>query len=335
MADIVLGIGTSHSPMLTLAPEHWDIRTDADRAEQNHPYRGKTYNFDELLEIMPRDKLAKLNAVEERRARFERSDKCLDLLAQTLEEVNPDVLVIIGDDQHEWFLDDVQPAFTLFYGDEVFAKGFDAKATDVPEPMIPVRLSYTTPVDHNYPADSSVASRIITQTIEDGFDITASKLPPSRGGGPVGIGHAFGFIYRRLLNDKPVPFVPVMINTYYPPNQPTAKRCYEFGQSIGRALAGIEDDKRIAIVASGGLTHFVIDEDFDHRLIDAMQSGDVEKLTADPNTAYQSGTSEIKNWIALCGVMAGTGLKMTLHDYVPCYRSEAGTGTAMAFATWC
>jgi hypothetical protein len=32
--------------------------------------------------------------------------------------------------------------------------------------------------------------------------------------------------------------------------------------------------------------------------------------------------------------MAGDGLEMNLVDYVPCYRSEAGTGCAMAFATW-
>ena len=30
----------------------------------------------------------------------------------------------------------------------------------------------------------------------------------------------------------------------------------------------------------------------------------------------------------------GTGLTMDLIDYVPCYRSLAGTGTAMGFAVW-
>ena len=34
------------------------------------------------------------------------------------------------------------------------------------------------------------------------------------------------------------------------------------------------------------------------------------------------------------GALAATGFKMKLLDYVPCYRSEAGTGNAMAFATW-
>jgi 3-O-methylgallate 3,4-dioxygenase len=49
---------------------------------------------------------------------------------------------------------------------------------------------------------------------------------------------------------------------------------------------------------------------------------------------FQSGTSEVKNWITVAGILAETKLRMKLLDYVPCYRSEAGTGNAMAFATW-
>lgn len=65
-----------------------------------------------------------------------------------------------------------------------------------------------------------------------------------------------------------------------------------------------------------------------------MQKGDAEALFAEPAHTYLSGTSEIKNWIAAAGALSETGLSMELLDYVPCYRSEAGTGTAMAFATW-
>ncbi|MAG71588.1 MAG: protocatechuate 3,4-dioxygenase, partial [Acidobacteria bacterium] len=51
-------------------------------------------------------------------------------------------------------------------------------------------------------------------------------------------------------------------------------------------------------------------------------------------SSFQSGSSEIKNYIATAGVLDGTGLKMELLDYIPCYRSEAGTGNAMVFMTW-
>jgi 3-O-methylgallate 3,4-dioxygenase len=49
---------------------------------------------------------------------------------------------------------------------------------------------------------------------------------------------------------------------------------------------------------------------------------------------FQAGTSEVKNWIPVAGAMDELGFGMEVIDYVPCYRSEAGTGNAMAFATW-
>jgi 3-O-methylgallate 3,4-dioxygenase len=65
-----------------------------------------------------------------------------------------------------------------------------------------------------------------------------------------------------------------------------------------------------------------------------MQTGDAATLAGLPEDMFQSGTSEIKNWIAAAGIMAEAGLTMKLIDYVPCYRSEAGTGSAMGFAQW-
>jgi seryl-tRNA synthetase len=49
---------------------------------------------------------------------------------------------------------------------------------------------------------------------------------------------------------------------------------------------------------------------------------------------FQAGTSEMKNWIPVAGAMAELGLEPQLVDYVPCYRTEAGTGNAMAFVYW-
>jgi OH-DDVA oxygenase len=42
----------------------------------------------------------------------------------------------------------------------------------------------------------------------------------------------------------------------------------------------------------------------------------------------------MRNWITVAGAMHDTNMSMKLLDYVPCYRSEAGTGCAMAFAHW-
>jgi 3-O-methylgallate 3,4-dioxygenase len=48
----------------------------------------------------------------------------------------------------------------------------------------------------------------------------------------------------------------------------------------------------------------------------------------------QSGTSELKNWLVTAAILEQTGLALAHHDYIPCYRSVAGTGNAMGFAEW-
>ena len=70
-------------------------------------------------------------------------------------------------------------------------------------------------------------------------------------------------------------------------------------------------------------------------VLGALQKGDSAALANLPEDRFQSGTSETKNWITVAGAMAEAGLPMRLVDYVPCYRSVAGTGSAMGFARWC
>ena len=103
---------------------------------------------------------------------------------------------------------------------------------------------------------------------------------------------------------------------------------------MGRAIKSWDFDARVTIFASGGMSHFVIDEALHRRLIEALQSGDKAALTSEPEFSFRSGNSEIKNWIIVAGICAETDMEMTVHDYVPCYRSEAGTGSGTAFATW-
>ena len=86
------------------------------------------------------------------------------------------------------------------------------------------------------------------------------------------------------------------------------------------------------MIASGGLSHFVIDTELDRRVLDGLAKSDRETLTTLPTSKLQSGSSEILNWVAAGGALEG--LRMELVDYVPGYRSEAGTGVGMAFAKW-
>ena len=90
----------------------------------------------------------------------------------------------------------------------------------------------------------------------------------------------------------------------------------------------------MAVCASGGISHFVVDEDFDNRMLTALKNRDTKTIFAEPENMFLSGTSETKNWITVAGILSETDLQMNLIDYVPSCRSEAGTGCGMAFATW-
>ena len=78
--------------------------------------------------------------------------------------------------------------------------------------------------------------------------------------------------------------------------------------------------------------HFTIDEALDRQILDACRTADKERLCTLPVQKLNSGSSEIRNWIATAG--AAEHLTTQWQEYVPCYRSEAGTGCGMAFAVW-
>jgi aromatic ring-opening dioxygenase catalytic subunit (LigB family) len=180
-----------------------------------------------------------------------------------------------------------------------------------------------------------LAVHLIETLTSDGFDVAQTSELPMGPQGSNSIQHAFGFVYRRIMCDDVVPNVPIIVNTHYPPNRPSPARCVAFGTSLAQAIASWPQDMRVVVIASGGLTHYVIDEDFDRGVLDAMSRGDLAFLASiEENMLQSGGTAELKNWLPVAAAMKAAGLAMNLIDYVPCYRSEAGTGAGMAFATW-
>ena len=69
-------------------------------------------------------------------------------------------------------------------------------------------------------------------------------------------------------------------------------------------------------------------------IIAGMQTGNEDLLASLPESYFKVGTAEIKNWYPVIAAMNAAGLKYHHVDYVPCYRSVAGTGNAMGFAYW-
>jgi Catalytic LigB subunit of aromatic ring-opening dioxygenase len=338
MAHIALGLATSHGPMLSVPPEAWTERVPADRANPKHFYQGKTYTFDQMAEMHKASGLAALLTPAVFRERHARCQKAICQLGDIFEKARPDAAIIVGNDQMEIFTNDHVPSLAIFWGD--YVEGIPRTPeflASLPPGVARAELDRTPAEYTQYPGIPALGKHLIEHVTAWNFDVAQLTHLPTGAIGSNAAPHAYGFVYRRLLRDRLIPHVPVFVNTFYPPNQPSAARCHAFGQALARAIAAYPDtnnDLKIAVIASGGMTHFVIDEAFDKKVLDAMLTGDAETLANLPESMFQSGTSEIKNWITVAGMMAESGLKMELIDYVPCYRSEAGTGSAMGFAHW-
>jgi 3-O-methylgallate 3,4-dioxygenase len=332
MAEIVLGLGTSHGPMLVTPPEQWGQRVEADRANPRHPYKGKTYTYDELKALRAGEHLEREVTQEVWNRRHAACRAAIDELSRVFFEVKPDIAVIVGNDQMEMFTEAVIPAFSVYWGEIIENRFPPAEELAKLEPGLEVAQEGRIPREGaTYPGVPELGRHIIAHVMADGFDVAALRgLRPGR----TAIPHAYGFVYRQVMKDKVVPNVPVALNTFYPPNQPTVTRCYDFGKSLVAAIRSWPSDLRVALIASGGLSHFVIDEDVDRAVMECLKTRRIGDLAAFDESIFQSGTSELKNWVPVAGAMADLGLDLTVVDYVPCYRSEAGTGNAMGFVYW-
>ena len=320
MASVTLGICTSHSPMLSTDVEDFSRHEERDQKNPNIP------DFEALLEKNG-DALAGELTREVAIAKHERNQKGISRLQQIFAESDVDAAVIVGDDQAEWFDKEAMPALAVYWNDWV-----ESRPPPV-ERMHPTLQSgywghYGDGTNRRYPVAADLGENLVKNLSRQGFDIFSVRRQPDQ----EHLGHAWGFVYQRIMVDTIVPMVPIMLNTYFPPNQPTASRCWQLGQVIRETIEAMPDDRKVAVMGSGGLSHFVVDADLDRRVLEALRANDAAAIADIPEEALQSGTSEIKNWIVAAS--AASHLDMELIDYVPYYRTLAGSGIGMAFAAW-
>ena len=118
MAHIVLGIGTSHTPMLNVGPEEWPLFEELDRKRAHLHKDGARATYDELLAIAPPSLRAEL--VPERHAkRHGEAMAALGRLQQALTAAKLDAVVIVGDDQHEVYHEGNMPSVLVYRGETI------------------------------------------------------------------------------------------------------------------------------------------------------------------------------------------------------------------------
>ena len=332
MANIVLGMATPHAPQLRLPLEGWYALREKDETDRR-------INYAELLRKAKPDMDQEL-ADDRLRERYDACQQNLAALRKVLTQASPDVVVVVGDDQHEQFKDDNMPMFSVYYGDTLRVSrgshGRESSAQSGSQSWSASRLSQLQRqvveergVAGDHPAEPELAKHLISELRDGDFDIGCSnQLKPE-----IGLGHAFVFYYEFLRENGDIPMVPVMVNTFFPPNQPTPRRCYALGRSLRQAIESWDSPKTVAVIASGGLSHTIIDEDIDRATIDGIVEKDSNALSSLPMNRLLLGTSEIRNWVTVAAVMEDREVTF-IGDYIPAYRTMAGTGCGMAFAYW-
>jgi hypothetical protein len=318
VAEVVLGLATSHSPHVSTPPEQWYLHAESDKTNPYVDYNALLARADPAV----RDQLS----LEIYRAKYDACQVAIDELGELLARARVDVVVVVGDDHHELFIDDCSPAFAIYAGQEIV--DVPPPAESIPPAHVPAMWSRHAATLEVLPAMPALASQVAASLCEQDFDIAVSTT--QRDG--CSIGHAFTFVRLRLMRERLLPIVPVFVNCYYPPNQPSARRCFAFGQALRKAIASWDSSLRVALVASGGLTHFVVDEGVDNQVLAGITAKNSDLLTRIPNATLTSGTSEIRNWIVAAGAL--DDLPARVINYTPAYRSPAGTGCGMAFVAW-
>ena len=125
MAQVVLGVGTSHGPMLVTDTELWGARIPADKANR-HPWRGRTWSFDELVEARKSEGLELQITEAAWNERQRRCQAAIEELARVFAAARIDVAVVVGNDQMEIFDEKLLPALSIFLGETITNHEFSA-----------------------------------------------------------------------------------------------------------------------------------------------------------------------------------------------------------------
>lgn len=200
-------------------------------------------------------------------------------LGQDLDEIKPDAIIVIGSDHLETFFLSAVPTFAIVGGEK-------SKAAFA-------RKTYALPI-HPF------AEELLDKLVNTGFDMTYSQ--------DAELGHAFAAVYEWVIERRPIPVVPIFVNTYLPP-LPTAKRCAQLGAAIRDAVES--SSYKVAIIASGGMSHYPgawkypqPAYDFDWWAIAQMERGNHDalvKLTSEE--LDEVGNTEMLPWMVMFGAI--------------------------------
>lgn len=232
-----------------------------------------------------------------------------------LEAKQPDVLLTIYNDHITSFFFDHYSAFAL---------GVDDRYAPADEGGGPRDIA-------DLPGAAKLARGLGASLMADEFDLSFFRDKP--------LDHGC-FSPLSMLKAQEAPWawqvVPLQVGVLQFPI-PTARRCYRLGQALRRAIAAYPEDLKVAIVATGGLSHQVHGErcgynnpTWDHEFLDLLET-DPEALTRLSHAQYaeRGGLegAEVIMWLIMRGAMGETVRRLHRTYYLP-------SMTAIATGLW-
>lgn len=212
--------------------------------------------------------------------KIDASTDALHRLGEVLDETAPDVLLVIGLDHLETFWLNAAPTFTVFVGEQATA-------------------DYAGRVHRDVPVHTELATALLKGLVARDFDMAFSQ--------EASLGHAFLTPFEHVLQGRDIPVVPLLVNVYLPP-LPSPRRCFALGQAIAAVIA--ERPERVAVLASGGMSHFpgttryrTPDLSFDTWVLQEVAAGRWDELLdLTPVQLDEVGEGELLTWFVMLGV---------------------------------
>jgi aromatic ring-opening dioxygenase catalytic subunit (LigB family) len=226
-------------------------------------------------------------------AQLEQAGRAMQELGKTLDESKPDVILFFGADHVETFSVTCVPSFAIIAGNRAMAR-FAGR-------------------EHTLPIHRDMAEDILNKLVVDHqFDMAYSE--------DAELGHAFSIPFEYVIGKRPIPVIPFFTNVYVPP-LPTPRRCEALGRAIAEIVKGRKE--RVAIIASGGMSHFPgtskylhPEFDFDRWLVSQFEAGRPDALLNMTGTQLDEvGNTELLNWAVMFGAVGS--LEGELIDYIP------------------
>ncbi|MBN9476907.1 MAG: protocatechuate 3,4-dioxygenase [Bordetella sp. SCN 67-23] len=213
-----------------------------------------------------------------------------DAAKQWLKQARPDVIVAFYNDHLNQFFFDAYPTFAIGVGDPhpIADEGWGKR--DFPD----------------LPGHPALAMHVARSLVGNGFDMTICQESQ--------IDHGILSPLPFLTDERwTVPVIPVQINVIQHP-LPTARRCYLLGQAIREAVASFDQDLRVAVMGTGGLSHQLsgrrfgfVNPDWDQVFMERLAS-DAEALShiSHEDMMINGGVEsvEVMMWLAMRGTLA-------------------------------